>query len=143
METIIVSFDEKYASEIKQIRDKVFTKELHIDSNMDFDGQDHKAMHTLIICSGKYVGTARMLNDGHIGRVAVLKEFRGKGLGEEMVVALIKEAKKNNLKRVYLNAQKHSVNFYKKLGFSAYGRPFMEVNIEHVQMEKIIYAENL
>lgn len=138
MEKIVVSFDEKYAPEIKNIRNKVFTNEQHIDPNMDFDGKDHDAVHVLIIFNGKYVGTGRMLNDGHIGRLAVLKEFRGKGLGAEIVISLIKEAKNNNLKRVYLGAQNHAVNFYKKLGFSKYGKTYTEVNIEHVHMEKII-----
>ena len=137
MEKIVVSFDEKYAPEIKNIRNKVFTNEQRIDPNMDFDGQDHDAVHVLIICNGKYVGTGRMLNDGHIGRLAVLKEFRGKRLGAEIVISLIKEAENNNLKRVYLGAQNHAVKFYKKLGFSKYGETYTEVNIEHVHMEKI------
>jgi len=138
MEKIVVSFDEKYAPEIKHIRINVFTNEQQIDPNMEFDGKDHDAVHVLIICSGKYVGTGRLLKDGHIGRLAVLKEFRGKGFGTEIVKSLIKEAERNNLKRVYLGAQKHAVKFYKKLGFSEYGETFTEVNIEHVQMEKII-----
>jgi predicted GNAT family N-acyltransferase len=59
-------------------------------------------------------------------------------LGAEIVLSLVKEAKKKKLKRVYLGAQQHAVGFYKKLGFSVYGEPYTEVNIEHVYMEKII-----
>ncbi|QBJ63695.1 GNAT family N-acetyltransferase [Pseudoalteromonas sp. DL-6] len=138
MKIITVSFDEKYAPEIKNIRSKVFTSEQNIDPNMDFDGQDHDAVHVLIRSDDKYVGTGRMLNDGHIGRLAVLKEYRGKGLGAEIIISLIKEARKNNLKRVYLGAQSHAITFYEKLGFSKHGKAYIEVNIEHVNMEKII-----
>ena len=138
MKTTVVEFDEEYAPKIRNIRNNVFTNEQHIDPDMDFDGQDGDAIHVLIIYKGKYVGTGRMLHDGHIGRLAVLKECRGQGLGEKIVLSLVKEAKNKNLKRVYLGAQKHTVGFYKKLGFSVYGEPYTEVNIEHVYMEKVI-----
>jgi len=53
-----------------------------------------------------------------------------------MVLALVKEAENRGVKRIYLGAQKHAVGFYKKLGFSVYGDPYTEVNIEHIYMEK-------
>ena len=55
-----------------------------------------------------------------------------------MVLALVKEAKNIDVKRVYLGAQKHAVGFYEKLGFSVYGEPYTEVNIEHIHMERFI-----
>jgi len=105
---------------------------------MDFDGQDHDALHVLVSDQGKYVGTGRMLKDGHIGRLAVIREHRGQGSGAKMVETLIKEAKQMDMKRVYLGAQKHAIGFYEKLGFSVYGEPYTEVNIEHIHMEKFI-----
>ena len=138
IETIVVKFDEQYAPEIKNIRNDVFTNEQHIDEDMDFDGQDRDAVRVLVICKGKYVGTGRMLNDGHIGRLAVLREYRGRGLGAKVVLALVKEAKNMDVKRVYLGAQKHAVGFYEKLGFAIYGEPYTEVNIEHIHMERFI-----
>lgn len=138
METTVVDFDEQYAPQIRMIRNTVFTSEQHIDPNKDFDGQDGDAIHVLILCQGKYVGTGRMLRDGHIGRLAVLKEYRGQGLGAEIVLSLINEAKNKNLKRVYLGSQKQAVGFYKKLGFAVYGEAFTEVGIEHVYMEKAV-----
>jgi predicted GNAT family N-acyltransferase len=136
MKAIIVEFTDEFSGEIKYIRRSVFTNEQHIDPELDFDGQDHEAVHVLIADNEDYVGTGRMLNDGHLGRLAVLKEYRGQGFGAEIVRALIKEAKNRNFKRVYLGAQRHAVGFYKKLGFSEYGEPFFEVNIEHVHMER-------
>ncbi len=136
IEAIVVRFDEQYAPAIRSVRNAVFTHEQHIDEEMDFDGQDGDAVHVLVVCEGKYVGTGRMLNDGHIGRLAVLREYRGRGLGAKVVLALVKEAKDIGVKRVYLGAQKHAVGFYEKLGFSVYGEPYTEVNIEHIHMER-------
>ncbi len=138
VETTLVAFNAEYAPEIRMIRNRVFTDEQQVDPDLDFDGQDRDALHVLIIYTGKHVGTGRMLNDGHIGRLAVLKEYRGKGLGAAMVAAVVKAAVHNNLNRVYLGAQKQAVGFYKKMGFSVYGEPYTEANIDHVYMEKSI-----
>jgi predicted GNAT family N-acyltransferase len=136
--TIIVNFDNEYSNKIRKIRNTVFSQEQKIDASADFDGQDTKAIHALIEMDGKYVGTGRMLMDGHIGRLAVLKLARGKGVGRQLILELMAEAKKQGIKRVYLGAQKQAVGFYQKLGFSEYGTPYEEVGIEHLHMEKFI-----
>jgi predicted GNAT family N-acyltransferase len=137
-ETIIVAFEERHAPEIRSIRNNVFTIEQQIDEDVDFDGQDNDAVHVLVSYQGRHVGTGRMLADGHIGRLAVLKEFRGQGLGAKAVRALVKEAKSRGMDRVYLGSQTHAIGFYEKLGFSVYGKPYVEANIEHVHMERSI-----
>ena len=136
VETCVVAFNREYAPKIRLIRNRVFTDEQHVDPELDFDGQDRDALHVLVIYNEEPVGTGRMLNDGHIGRLAVLKEYRGKGLGAEMVITLVRVAKQKRLNRVYLGSQKHAIGFYKKLGFSIYGKPYIEANIDHVHMEK-------
>ena len=136
--TIVVGFEGEYAGDIKRIRNTVFTGEEHIDEHADFNGQDPNAIHVLAQMDGKYVGTGRMLMDGHIGRLAVLKSVRGRGLGKKLMDALIDQAKKKNINRVYLGAQKHAVGFYKKIGFSEYGDSYEEVGITHIHMEKFI-----
>ena len=136
--TIVVRFDGEYAGEIKRIRNTVFTGEEHIDEHADFDGQDTNAIHVLAQMDGTYVGTGRMLMDGHIGRLAVLKSARGRGLGKKIMFTLIDQAKNQNLDRMYLGAQKHAVGFYKEIGFSEYGEPYEEVGITHVHMERFI-----
>ena len=137
-ESIIVAFDERYAPEIRSIRNDVFTREQHIDEELDFDGQDHDAVHVLVACQDRYVGTGRMLADGHIGRLAVLKAYRGRGLGAVAVQALVEEAESRGMRRVYLGSQIHAIGFYEKLGFSTYGEPYVEADIEHVYMERFI-----
>jgi predicted GNAT family N-acyltransferase len=137
-DTQIVRFDAEYAPEIRRIRNEVFTREQQIDQDADFDGQDGEAIHVLVTFSGEYAGTGRMLADGHIGRLAVLREYRGRGLGAEAVRALVREARDRGMKRVYLGAQKQAVGFYEKVGFAVYGEPYVEVNIEHVHMERFV-----
>ena len=137
-EPLIVKFDERYAPEIRRIRNAVFTHEQGIDEAIDFDGQDSAALHVLVRASGRYVGTGRMLSDGHIGRLAVLAEHRGRGLGALAVSALMDEAKRRGMHRVYLGSQRQAVGFYRKLGFCDSGEPFMEAGIEHLEMEKDI-----
>lgn len=134
----IVEFDDRYAPEIKRIRNAVFTHEQSIDEAIDFDGQDATAVHVLVRAGQGYVATGRMLSDGHIGRLAVLKEHRGQGLGALAVCALMDEAKRRSMRRVYLGSQKQAVGFYRKLGFCECGEPFVEAGIEHVEMEKAV-----
>lgn len=135
---LIVKYDERYAPEIKKIRYSVFVTEQRIDKDIEFDGNDKDAMHVLLVKNEKFVGTGRMLSDGHIGRLAVYKDYRGQGLGADAVMALVGEAKKLGLRSVYLGAQLYAVEFYKKLGFSEFGKSFMEAGIEHVHMEKFL-----
>ena len=135
---LIVKYDDRYAREIKKIRYSVFVAEQHIDADLEFDGNDKDAIHVLLVKNERFVGTGRMLSDGHIGRLAVYKEYRGQGLGTDAVMALVGEAKKLGLQRVYLGAQLNAVAFYKKLGFSEFGKSFMEAGIEHIHMEKFL-----
>jgi predicted GNAT family N-acyltransferase len=137
-ETAVVRFDEQHAPEIRRIRNDVFTDEQGIAEAIDFDGQDPDALHVLVAYGGKNVGTGRMLSDGHIGRLAVLQEVRGRGLGARAVLALVEEAERIGLNRVYLGAQMHAVGFYERLGFAIYGQPYTEADIEHIHMERFL-----
>lgn len=122
-------------AEIISIRTRVFVEEQNVDSKIDFDGRDDCAIHALIYYQTKAVGTARMLEDGHIGRVAVLKEFRNKGVGTEAMKILLQEAKLRDYKRIYLGSQVHASEFYGKLGFEVCSEIFMEAGIQHIEME--------
>ena len=86
--------------------------------------------------TGSIVGTARMFEDGHIGRMAVLQAYRRQGVGRAMMDALIAAAAKRGLKQVYLNSQVQVIEFYRALGFDKAGAPFMEAGIEHIRMQR-------
>lgn len=135
----VVDFNKIEGDRIQQIRHTVFSQEQKIDAAIDLDGQDPGAVHVLAKVDQAFSGTGRMLGDGHIGRLAVLKSVRGRGVGKKMVQALVEIAGERGLERVFLGAQEHAVGFYHKLGFVEYGSPYVEAGIRHVHMEKRIH----
>src|SRR5262249_28896610 len=84
--------------------------------------------------AGQALGTARLLRTGQIGRMAVLNEQRGRGIGRQLLEAAVAEASNIGLARVFLHAQKHAEPFYRKSGFLAIGPEFLEAGIPHVEM---------
>ena len=136
--TLIVTFSAQFAPWITEIRRAVFTDEQGIDTDKDFDGQDPRAVHALVMGEENFVGPGRMLADGHIGRLAVLAPYRGKGLGARLVRALGEEARRRGLRCVFLGAQKQAQGFYERLGFTTCGKSYLEVGIAHVPMEWLL-----
>ncbi|UKA11108.1 GNAT family N-acetyltransferase [Photobacterium damselae] len=134
LEIKMVAFDHQYSELIRQVRDDVFIKEQCIDSEIEFDGLDDQAAHVLVVEDGVALGTGRILSDGHIGRIAIIKAARGRGLGAKVVSALVEFAKQQGYPEVDLGAQTHAIDFYRKLGFSPIGDEFMEANIPHQAM---------
>jgi len=134
-----ISFNDINQPHIRTIRNSVFIDEQGISPTLEFDGLDGSALHVLVSIDDVFVATGRLLNDGHIGRVAVLKEYRGLSLGTKVVNALINEAKQQDYQRVYLGSQVHACEFYQKLGFVSYGETFLEAGIEHIHMQKVLY----
>jgi predicted GNAT family N-acyltransferase len=130
---IITSWD-KHSEAITSVREQVFLREQGIPADLDFDDNDAASTHVLWKVDGKPVATGRIQADGKIGRVAVLASFRNRGLGTAVVNALIQQASKAQLLKVYLNSQKSSIGFYEALGFTAEGEPFLEAGIEHIRM---------
>lgn len=135
-EILEVLYENQYKNDIRNIRDEVFIKEQNIDKSIEFDGKDDEALHVLIYSENKAIATGRILSDGRIGRVAVLKEFRKKGLGLEIVSSLVNQAKKKNFEKVYLDSQEDAIIFYEKLGFELSGKMFIKANINHQTMIK-------
>ncbi len=137
-EVVIARFDGKDKDAICAIREAVFINEQHVPRELEFDGLDDTAVHVLAHVNEQPAGTGRVLDDGHIGRIAILKAFRGQGLGARVVLALIDEAARGGCQRVYLGAQLQAVEFYQKLGFTPYGEEFMDAGIPHIHMEKLL-----
>ena len=129
--------------QIQQIRYSVFSREQKIDVAIDLDGQDPGAVHVLAKVDQVFVGTGRILKDGHIGRLAVLKPARGKGVGEKLVLKFLEIAREKGMELVFLGSQEHVVGFYRKLGFMEYGSPYVEAGILHVHMETIILGNQM
>ncbi|QEP41695.1 GNAT family N-acetyltransferase [Ectothiorhodospiraceae bacterium BW-2] len=136
MKRELISFAAPYRADIISIRQSVFCQEQGVPLALELDGRDDMSKHALIQTdSGHYVATGRVQPDGHIGRVAVLADYRRLGLGTEVMWLLMGEARRRGLPRVYLGAQQQAVPFYQRLGFQIYGERFMEAGIEHRSME--------
>lgn len=120
---------------LRVIRIAVFIHEQHVPEAMEWDEFDAVSIH-LLACNtiGQPVGTARLLPDGHIGRMAVLKEWRGQGFGSAMLRRLLQELTLRRQQKAQLNAQSSAVPFYEKFGFKVLGEEFMEAGIPHVKM---------
>jgi predicted GNAT family N-acyltransferase len=120
---------------LRQIRQTVFVDEQRVPVRMEWDGADPDAEHVLAEDDrGRPVGTARLLPDGHIGRMAVLPQWRRLGVGTAMLARLLDLARARRLVRVMLNAQTSAVAFYERQGFTAEGGEFMDAGIPHRRM---------
>jgi predicted GNAT family N-acyltransferase len=120
----------------RRIRELVFVREQGVPLALEMDEQDARCDHALAYAAdGRAVGTGRLLPDGHIGRMAVLKEWRGKGVGALLLQALIEQARQRRHARVRLNAQAYAAGFYRRYGFEVSGPEFMEAGISHVPMQ--------
>lgn len=130
----IVSWQDE-APVLRLIRETVFILEQHVPEELEWDAFDDVSVHVLALSpDGKPIGTARLLPDGHIGRMAVLKEWRRMGFGSAMLQRLLDEAHIRGIKKVILNAQTTAVRFYERFGFQPVGEEFMDAGIPHVKM---------
>ena len=119
---------------IKSIRQQVFIEEQQVPVELEWDGLDDDAVQLLVTKNGKPVATSRMLSDGHIGRMAVMADYRHQGLGSQMLLKLIEIAKQNGLSRVFLSAQVEAIDFYQKYGFTVDSETYMDAGIPHKDM---------
>jgi predicted GNAT family N-acyltransferase len=123
------------AREARAIREIVFVVEQGVPLEIELDEWDERCDHALAFDGeGRAVGTGRLLPDGHIGRMAVLCDARGTGVGSAILGALLDRALARGMKRVILNAQTHAAPFYVRHGFAPYGAEFIEAGIPHLTM---------
>ncbi len=122
-------------SAIRAIREAVFVAEQGVPAELEWDGRDARCAQVLALDSqGHPLGTARMLPDGHIGRMAVLAAWRGQGVGRALLSELLRLAATQGLEKVWLHAQTRAADFYRRHGFRVVGKPFEEAGIPHVAM---------
>jgi predicted GNAT family N-acyltransferase len=121
-----------------RIRFEVFVQEQGVPLEIEMDARDVDCLHALAYLDGAAVGTGRLLPDGHIGRMAVLKSSRGHGVGGAMLERLVDEARRRGMRSVALAAQTHAIGFYRKHGFAALGEEFVEAGIPHQEMRRML-----
>ena len=123
-------------AEAKRIRFAVFVEEQGVPAEIELDEHDPRCIHALAYLDGRAVGTGRLLPDGHIGRMAVLKPYRGKRIGQALLRALVQAARRRGDREVLLNAQVQALGFYRAEGFEPEGPEYEEACIPHQAMRR-------
>ena len=119
------------------LRFAIFVGEQNVPAGIELDDMDANCIHAVAFdVDGKAIGTGRLLPDGHIGRMAVVREWRRRGIGAEILTALIEEARKRGHAEVVLSAQLQAAEFYREHGFAAEGKVYEDAGILHQKMRK-------
>ncbi len=114
-----------------------FAREQGVPLELELDEHDPRCDHALAFAAdGAAVGTGRLLPDGHVGRMAVLSEWRGQGVGALLLQILVEQARQRGHAHVRLNAQCYATGFYRRYGFEVTGPEFMDAGIPHVAMQR-------
>lgn len=120
---------------LRAIREKVFMQEQGVSAEQEWDGLDEACHHALALsASGEAIGCGRITPDGHIGRVAILPEWRRQRIGSAILEILLDYARAQHYEHVDLNAQVQAIPLYENFGFEVAGDEFMDANIPHRKM---------
>jgi len=127
-------------SDAQAVRRQVFAKEQGIKREIDINGLDQDSEHIIAYDNDIPIGTARIRYKNGIQakleRIAVLKTYRGQGIGRRIIAACLELAKTKGALEVILDSQQSAAGFYEKLGFRQEGEPFEKVGIPHIAMTK-------
>jgi predicted GNAT family N-acyltransferase len=126
--------------ELLAVRVPVFVTEQGVPPELEEDERDPFCEHLLATLEGRPVAAARidLAADGKIGRVAVLREYRGRGIGRDMMLVLHDLAAAAGLKGVWCNAQLSAAPFYEQLGYARCSDEFVEAGIRHVKLQRAL-----
>jgi predicted GNAT family N-acyltransferase len=119
-----------------RVRFAVFVEEQRVPAEIELDERDAGCVHALALLEGRVVGTGRLLPDAHIGRMAVLKDARGRGVGGQILEALVARARARGDAEVVLSAQVHAIPFYERHAFQPFGEVYEEAGIPHRDMRR-------
>ncbi|HET7570511.1 MAG TPA: GNAT family N-acetyltransferase [Gammaproteobacteria bacterium] len=120
---------------LRAIRQRVFVEEQNVPPELEWDETDAQCLHALAIDpTGNAIGCGRLLDGGKIGRMAVLPEWRDRGVGSALLRFLIDIAQSRGCTECRLDAQIRAMGFYHRHGFTAEGEEFLDANIPHRHM---------
>lgn len=121
---------------LRAIREAVFIREQNVPAELEWDGKDDACRHALALSlNGDAIGCGRMQPNGHIGRVAVLPQWRKQKVGTAIIESLLDEARSRGYKQVDVDAQIHAIPFYQQFGFVEHGKEFMDAGMPHKKMK--------
>ena len=122
-------------NDLRAIRTPVFIVEQAVAPDFEWDDIDATAVHLLASLAGQPIACLRIIDYHKIGRMAVLKCWRRKGLGAALLLEAVKICKAHGSKCVYLSAQTHAIGFYQGCGFKVTSEVYQDVHIPHVDMQ--------
>ena len=123
---------------LKAIRFEVFVEEQKVPADEEIDSNDPLSIHAIAWADGKAAACGRLLPDGHIGRMAVRQPYRRLGVGGLVLQHLMERARQRGDREIVLSAQTHALDFYRKFGFVEEGVEYLDCNIPHRDMRKIL-----
>lgn len=132
----------RLAQAIAEIRRLVFIREQGVPEALEWEARDGDCDWFLARAGDELVGIARLTPDAHVGRMAVLPAWRGRGIGSALLRAVLRRARDKGLARVSLHAQTHALSFYARFGFQAEGEVFVEAGIPHRRMTLVLDGED-
>lgn len=123
------------APDLAHIRRRVFIEEQSVPESLEWDGLDETAKHVLARNQkGQAIGCARLLSNGRIGRMAVLQEWRGRGVARTMLETMLADLRRQNVPAASLSAQTHAIPFYEKYGFRVCSAIYDDAGMPHQDM---------
>ncbi len=126
---------------LRRVREPVFVQEQKVPLELEWDDLDPASQHVLALDgAGNPIGTGRLTPKHSIGRMAVLPEWRGRGVGEAILAALVDRARESGWPDVTLAAQVHAIGFYARAGFLPEGDHFDDAGIDHLLMRRNLRA---
>ena len=128
----------QHGEALRAIREEVFVVEQGVPREIELDDADESATHFLLRQGSTPLACGRLSPEGKVGRMAVRKDYRKRGLGLQLLNYIIAHARRQGLGHLRLHAQQSAIGFYRSAGFSVYGEPFEEAGIPHVAMELVI-----
>jgi len=121
---------------LRAVREAVFVREQSVPQELEWDGMDDGSRHALALSlNGEAIGCGRIMPNGHIGRIAVLAQWRNMRVGTAIMEALLDEAHARGYKQVDVHAQTQAIPFYHIFGFAEYGKEFMDAGMPHRKMK--------
>ena len=130
-------------ADLRAVREPVFVIEQQVAIEEEWDELDPQCRHVIARdAQNRPIGTGRLTPERKIGRMAVLAEWRGRGVGHALIEALMDEARALGWPEVTLNSQTHAMPFYARHGFEAFGDEFIEAGIPHRKMRKALGARD-
>ncbi len=120
---------------LKAVREQVFIVEQHVPLAIEWDAEDAEAIHLLALDNQQQpIGCARILKKGRVGRMAVLADWRGLGVGQALLDQAITICRQLGMPAIAISSQTHAIKFYQRAGFAVTSEAYIDANIWHVDM---------